>query len=274
MLLAIDMGNTQTALGLFDGDELVRSWRMPTDCTFTKDEVHMRLLGYFTMHGLTVDAVDAMAFAGVVPDLLRAWQLVAEELGAAFVQVGAGTAAYTLVDAANPSEVGADRIANATAAATLYGAPSIVVDFGTATNVDVVDERGAYIGGAIAPGIRVGLDALTARAARLASVPLEAPGAAIGRNTVAAVQSGTVVGAAAMAEGLVGRIRRELGPAGAGSCVIATGGLAGVVASCTDVFDVVDPQLTLKGIREIWRRVEAASGTAAAPDAAPDAERS
>lgn len=271
MLLAIDMGNTQTALGLFDGDDLLRSWRMPTDRTFTKDEIHMRLLGYFGMYGLEVGAVDAIAFAGVVPELLLAWQRVAEELGVPFVQVGPGTAAVTLVDAPNPAEVGADRIANATAAATLYGAPSIVVDFGTATNVDVVDRGGAYIGGAIAPGIRVGLDALTARAAKLASVTLEAPGATIGRNTIEAVQSGTVVGAAAMAEGLVARIRRELGPAGAGARVIATGGLAVVVAACTDVFDAVDPQLTLKGIREIWRRVEAgpapAGGTGAGADA-------
>ena len=226
MLLAIDMGNTQTAMGLFDGDELVRSWRMPTDRSFTKDEIHMRLLGYFGMYGREISEVGAIAFAGVVPELLRAWQRVADELGVPFVQVGADTASVTQVDAPNPAEVGADRVANATAAAALYGAPSIVVDFGTATNVDVVDARGAYIGGAIAPGIRVGLDALTARAAKLASVTLEAPDHTIGRSTVEAVQSGTVVGAAAMAEGLVARIKRELGPGADGACVVATGGFA------------------------------------------------
>ena len=149
--------------------------------------------------------------------------------------------------------MGADRIANATAAAALYGAPSIVVDFGTATNIDVVDERGAYIGGCIAPGIRISLDALTARAARLASVPLEAPKATIGHTTVEAVQSGTVVGAAAMAEGLIARIKRELDCEDA--TVIATGGLARVVAEATDAFDHVDPQLTIKGICEIYRRL-------------------
>lgn len=257
MLLAIDMGNTQTALGLFDGAEIVRSWRMPTDRTFTKDEVHVRLLGYFQMYRLDLGCVDAMCFAGVVPQLQRAWAGVATQLGVPLVQIGAATASVTSVDAPNPAEVGADRVANATAAAELYGAPSIVVDFGTATNIDVIDGRGAYIGGAIAPGIRISMDALTARAAKLASVPMEAPGHAIGRNTVECVQVGAVVGAAAMAEGLVARIRAELGDAGTGARVIATGGLAGIVAGCTDLFDAVDQQLTLKGIQIIWDRMQA-----------------
>lgn len=253
MLLAIDMGNTQTALGLFDNEELLHSWRMPTDRTFTKDELHVRLLGYFHKDGFDLAQVNAIAFAGVVPQLMREWEGVAEVLNARLVVVGGATASVTSIDAANPAEVGADRIANATAAAALYGSPSIVVDFGTATNIDVVNEQGAYIGGCIAPGIRVSLDALTARAARLASVPLEAPEQTVGRNTVEAVQSGTVIGAAAMAEGLVARIKRELGRDDAR--VIATGGLARVVAEATDVFDVVDPQLTIKGICEIYRRL-------------------
>ncbi len=254
MLLAIDMGNTQTALGLFDNDELVHSWRMPSDRTYTKDELHLRLYGYFKKDGLSLDSVDAIAFAGVVPQLMREWQGVAQALGASLIAIGPETAAVTLVKSENPVEVGADRIANATAAAQLYGAPSIVVDFGTATNIDVVDADGAYIGGCIAPGIRVSLEALTARAAKLASVPLEAPEHAIGRDTIQAVQSGTVVGAAAMAEGLVARIKQELNAPNA--CVIATGGLASVVASATSAFDVIDPQLTIKGIYEIYRRMQ------------------
>lgn len=253
MLLAIDMGNTQTALGLFDNSTLVHAWRMPTNRTFTKDELHVRLHGYFRKDGLDLSCVDAIAFAGVVPQLMREWEGVANELGASLMVVGRETARVTSMDAANPAEVGADRIANATAAAAFYGSPSIVVDFGTATNIDVVNAEGAYVGGCIAPGIRVSLDALTARAARLASVPLEAPERTIGRSTVEAVQSGTVVGAAAMAEGLVARIKRELGAPEAR--VIATGGLAGVVAEATDVFDAVDPQLTIKGICEIHRRL-------------------
>ena len=253
MLLAIDMGNTQTALGLFDGEELVHAWRMPTDRSFTADELHVRLHGYFRMYDMTLDAVDAVAFAGVVPELNRAWRRVAERLSARAVVVGPDTAAVTLVRAKNPAEVGADRIANATAAVKYYGAPAIVVDFGTATNIDVVDDEGYYIGGAIAPGLRISMDALVSRAARLSSVPLEAPAHAIGANTVEAVQSGAVLGTAAMAEGLVARIKRELGAADA--TVIATGGLAPVIAGSTDVFDAVDSQLTLRGICEIYRRV-------------------
>lgn len=253
MLLAIDMGNTQTAMGLFDGDTLVQSWRMPTDRSFTADEIHVRLLGFFRMYGLSLDAVDAIAFAGVVPQLSREWHAVAERIAARAVVVGPQTAAVTKLRAASPEQVGADRIANAVAAERFYGAPAIVVDFGTATNIDVIDNEGYYIGGAIAPGIRISMDALTARAAKLASVPLETPEHAIGRDTVECVQVGAVMGAAAMAEGLVARIKRELGAPHA--TVIATGGLASVVAGSTDVFDVVDGQLTIKGICEIYRRM-------------------
>ena len=253
MLLAIDMGNTQTAMGLFDDEELVQSWRMPTDRSFTADEIHVRLLGFFRMYGLSLDCVDAIAFAGVVPQLSREWHAVADRISARAVVVGPQTAAVTKIRAAHPEQVGADRIANAVAAERFYGAPAIVVDFGTATNIDVIDAEGYYIGGAIAPGIRISMDALTARAAKLASVPLEKPEHAIGRDTVECVQVGAVVGAAAMAEGLVARIKRELNAPQA--TVIATGGLAGVVAGATDAFDAVDQQLTIKGICEIYRRM-------------------
>lgn len=255
MLLTIDMGNTQTALGLFDGCDLVQSWRMPTDHTFTMDELHVRLVGYLEKDGFEIGCIDALAFAGVVPQLTRAWKGVAAKLGVKMTMVGPETAAVTKSKAPHPSEVGADRIANATAAAKLYTCPAIVVDFGTATNIDVVDAEGYYIGGAIAPGVRISFDALTSRAARLSSVPLEAPEHAIGRTTVECMQSGSVIGAAAMAEGLVARMRSELDAPDA--YVIATGGLAGVVAEATDVFDTIDQQLTLKGICEINRRMEA-----------------
>lgn len=253
MLLAIDMGNTQTALGLFDGDALVRSWRMPTDRSFTADELHVRLLGYLQMYGLPIDCIDAVAFAGVVPQLSREWQMAAERIALRAIAVGAETASVTKLHAPNPSEVGADRIANAVAAEKYYGAPSVVVDFGTATNIDVVDADGFYIGGAIAPGLRISMDALVARAARIASIPLEVPEHAIGRTTTEAVQSGAILGTAAMVEGLVARIKHELGSPDAR--VIATGGLAGMVADATDVFDIIDQQLTLKGIAEIAHRM-------------------
>lgn len=254
MLLAIDMGNTQTALGLFDDRTLLHSWRMPTDRTFTADEIQMRIEGYFSMSVYDLSLVDAIAFAGVVPELSREWHEVAARLDLPAIVVGAETAEVTNIRAVRPNEVGADRIANATAAAALYGAPAIVVDFGTATNIDVIDQTGAYIGGAIAPGIRISMDALVARASKLASVPFEAPQHAIGRNTVECVQCGIVVGPAAMAEGLVARMKRELNEPNA--TVIATGGLASVVANSTDVFDVVDSTLTLKGICEIWLRMQ------------------
>lgn len=253
MLLAIDMGNTQTALGLFHDEELVHSWRMPTDRTFTADEIHVRLLGYLRMYGLTFDCIDEIAFAGVVPQLTREWHAVADRIAVRSIAVGPATADVTCIRAPHPEEVGADRIANAVAAEKIYGAPSIVVDFGTATNIDVVAEDGCYIGGAIAPGLRISMDALVARAARIASIPLETPAHAIGRTTEEAVQSGAVLGTAAMVEGLVARIRSELGAPDAH--VIATGGLASIVADSTDIFDVVDGQLTLKGICEIARRV-------------------
>ncbi len=257
MLLAIDMGNTQTALGLFRGRELVHSWRMPTDRTFTADEIQMRLVGYFSMCGLGLSLADvtAIAFAGVVPELARQWREIARRLSVDSIVVGEQTARATKIRALRPNEVGADRIANAVAAEALYGAPAIVVDFGTATNIDVIDSEGFYIGGAIAPGIRISMDALVARASKLASVSLEAPEHAIGRNTVECVQCGAVVGAAAMAEGLVARMKAELDAPNA--TVIATGGLAGVVAQATDVFDVVDGTLTLKGIYEVWQRMRA-----------------
>ena len=199
MLLAIDMGNTQTAMGLFDGDELVQSWRMPTDRSYTADEIHVRLMGFFKMYGLSLDAVDAIAFAGVVPQLSREWHAVADRIAADAIVIGPQTAAVTKLRAARPQAVGADRVANAVAAETFYGAPAIVVDFGTATNIDVIDEDGYYIGGAIAPGIRISMDALAARAAKLASVPLEAPEHAIGRDTEECIKVGAVTGAAAMA---------------------------------------------------------------------------
>ncbi|MBY4797729.1 type III pantothenate kinase [Collinsella sp. AGMB00827] len=261
MLLAVDMGNTQTALGLFDGKQLVQSWRMPTDRSLTKDDIHVRLLGFFSLYNLDIQVIEAIAFAGVVPQLLREWKAVAAQMGLEFMQVKPGCSPAIHIDAPHPEEVGADRIANAVAAATLYGTPCIVVDFGTATNVDVIDERGFYIGGAIAPGIGVSLDALVARAAKLSSVSLEAPNHALGRNTTEALQSGTVIGAAAMAEGLVARIAKEMllmdktdesNEAAQKIQVIATGGMADLVASCTDLFDTVDRLLTLEGICEIW----------------------
>ena len=255
MFLAIDVGNTQTTLGLFDeGGSLVRGWRMSTTATDTSDMLHSRLWGYFGKDGLSLSDVTDAGVASVVPALERSWRRCLEaHLGHRPLVVRAGENYGMEVAMPNPRQVGADRIANAIAARSTYGSPVIVVDFGTATNIDVVDASGAYRGGAISPGLMLSAGALFSRAAKLASIPIEAPEHALGDSTEAALQSGLVIGAAAQAEGLVARIKRELGAPDA--TVIATGGLAVVIADSTDVFDVVDSQLTLKGICEIFRRM-------------------
>ena len=254
MFLAIDVGNTQSTLGLFDdAGSLVRGWRMSTTSTDTSDMLHSRLWGFFTKDGLSLDVVTGAGVASVVPALERAWRRCLEaHLGHDPLVVSVGRSYGMDIAMPNPRQVGADRIANAIAARITYGSPVIVVDFGTATNIDVVDASGAYRGGAISPGLMLSAGALFSRAAKLSSIPIEAPERALGDSTEAALQSGLVIGAAAQAEGLVARIQSELGEPRA--TVVGTGGLARTVAKATEVFDAIDPDLTLRGIREIWLR--------------------
>lgn len=252
MLVTVDVGNTQTTIGLFadDGTNLM-CWRMPTLHTDTSDSLRSRLYGYFGMDGFDFGAIDDAAVASVVPVLTRAWlRCFQRVLGHDPLFVGPGASCDMPMNVQNPRKVGADRIANAAAAVRSYGAPVIVVDFGTATNIDVVDRSGAYRGGTIGPGLILSADALFARAAKLSSVPIEVPAHALGSGTEEALQSGLVIGAAAQAEGLVARIKEELGEPDA--TVVGTGGLARTVSAATDLFDVIDPDLTLRGIREIW----------------------
>lgn len=260
MFLAIDVGNTQTTLGLFDdGGSLAHGWRMSTDAAETSDMLHARLWSFLAKDGLDLAAVTEAGVASVVPALERAWRrCLGANLGREPLVVRAGDACGMEVAMPDPRQVGADRIANALAARRTYGAPVIVVDFGTATNIDVVDERGRYRGGAISPGLMLSAGALFSRAAKLASIPVEAPERALGDSTEAALQSGLVIGAAAQAEGLVARIRAELGAPHA--TVVGTGGLARTVARATDLFDAIDPDLTLRGIREIWLAGREGSG--------------
>lgn len=252
MFLAIDVGNTQTTLGLFDeGGALVRGWRMATNASDTSDSLHARLFTYFMKDGMALSDVSAAGVASVVPPLERAWRhCLRSLLGEEPLVVTSGRAYGMEVRMPDPRQVGADRIANAIAARSTYGAPVIVVDFGTATNIDVVDGEGAYRGGAISPGLMLSANALFERAAKLASIPIEAPAHALGDSTESALRSGLVIGAAAQAEGLVARIRSELGAPDA--TVVGTGGLARTVSRATDLFDAIDPDLTLRGIREIW----------------------
>ncbi len=252
MLVTIDVGNTQTTIGLFADDGTnVMCWRMPTLHTDTSDSLRSRLHGYFAMDGFNFSSISDAAVASVVPVLTRAWRRCFQRmLDRDPLVVGPGARCGMELNLRHPDRVGADRIANAVAAVKSYGSPVIVVDFGTATNIDVVDRAGTYRGGTIGPGLILSADALFARAAKLSSVPIEVPPHALGDSTETALQSGLVIGAAAQAEGLVSRIKAELDIEDA--TVVGTGGLARTVSVATDLFDVVDPDLTLRGIRDIW----------------------
>ena len=245
MLLAVDVGNTQTVLGLYEGELLTDHWRLATDRTRTGDELTVLLGGL-----LDPDAVDAICLSTTVPMLLREWELLASKWASApLLVVGPGMKTGIPIRYDDPREVGADRIVNAVAAKGRYGAPVVVVDFGTSTNFDVVSTEGEYVGGVIAPGIEISMDALFARAARLVKVDYAAPPAVIGKTTVGGLQSGLVYGFAGQVDGIVGRIREELG---APAPAIATGGLADLVAPHSQVIERVDPFLTLDGLRLVW----------------------
>jgi type III pantothenate kinase len=244
-LLAVDVGNTQTALGLFEGDELARRWRLATEPQRTGDE-----LGLFLGGLLDLDALDGLSLASTVPALIRSYEELAARVGVPLLVVGPGTKTGIPIRYDDPREVGPDRIANAVAALDRYGAPSIVVDFGTSTNFDVVSPAGEYVGGVLAPGVEVSMDALFAHAARLVKVDFVAPDTAIGKTTESALRSGLVYGSAGQVDGIVERIRAELGDETAPA--IATGGLAELIAPHARTIDRVDAYLTLEGLRLVW----------------------
>jgi type III pantothenate kinase len=255
VLLAVDVGNTSSVIGLFDGDELAAEWRIATRFR-TSDELEVVLRGLLVARGIKTDAITAGVLSTTVPPVQQAWEDVLERVaGVEPVTVGPGVKTGVSVRVQNPREVGPDRIANAAAAAPLVGTPSIVVDFGTATNFDVVAEDGAFIGGSIAPGLEVSMEALFARAARLGKVELVAPPSPIGTNTVDSLQSGAIYGFAGLVDGIVGRLREELG---APDCpVVATGGLSVLIAEHCSTVTCVEPHLTLTGLRLIWERASA-----------------
>ncbi|MGH3109442.1 MAG: type III pantothenate kinase [Gaiellaceae bacterium] len=245
MLLAVDVGNTQTALGLYSGDELADHWRLATERSTTADELGVLLGGL-----LDFDAVDGICLASTVPVLVREWEALASKWAdAQLLVVGPGVKTGIPIRYDDPREVGPDRIVNAVAAKERYGPPVIVVDFGTSTNFDVVSPEGEYVGGVIAPGIEISMEALFARAARLVKVDYTAPPSAIGKTTVGGLQSGLVYGFAGQVDGIVGRIREELG---AEARVVATGGLADLVAPHSRAIERVDAFLTLDGLRLVW----------------------
>jgi type III pantothenate kinase len=252
MLLAVDVGNTQTVLGLFDGERLAEHWRAATEAERTGDELAALLSDLLSLRGLGFDDVSAICLSSAVPLLVRSYQELAERhIGAPLLVLGPGTRTGIPVLYDDPREVGPDRIANAVAARERYGAPCIVVDFGTSTNFDAVSAQGEYVGGVLAPGIEVSMDALFARAARLTKVDFVEPETVIGKTTVSALQSGLVYGFAGQVDGIVERIRAELGD---NAPVIATGGLAELIAPHSRTIEKVDPLLTLDGLRLVWDR--------------------
>ena len=245
MLLAVDVGNTQTVLGLYEGEALGENWRIATERSSTADELGVLLAGL-----LDFESVDGICLASTVPVLVREWEELARKWAhAPLLVVGPGVKTGIPIRYDDPREVGPDRIVNAVAARERYGAPVVVVDFGTSTNFDVVSPEGEYVGGVLAPGIEVSMDALFARAARLVKVDYTAPATVIGKTTVGGLQSGLVYGFAGQVDGIVRRIRAELG---ADARAIATGGLAELVAPHSETIERVDPFLTLDGVRAVW----------------------
>lgn len=256
MLLTIDVGNTNTVLGIFNKDKLEQSWRVKTDPRDTADELWLQYSALVKGFDIT-----GVAICSTVPAVLREVRKLIDEhysdIKTTIIEPGVKTGVPLLVD--NPKEIGADRIVNSLAAFTLYGpdGPSIVVDFGTSTNLDVVSPKGEFLGGALAPGIEISVDALAARAAQLRKVELVKPKSVIGKNTVEALQSGTIYGFAGQVDGLVNRIIDELSdlyPDAGEVCVIATGGLAPLVLGISEMIEFHEPDLTLIGLRLVHER--------------------
>lgn len=253
MLLAIDIGNTHTVIGVYAGDSLRAMWRIATNRKAAADELRIVFSTLFSLEGLDLSQVRASAVASVVPQLTKAWmQAIKDATGARSLMCNAETAEGLFdADYPNPREIGADRVADAVAARAIYGAPVVVVDFGTATNIEVIDRDGRFRGGVIAPGVQTSANALFTHGAQLPDIALVAPPAVIGTNTVEAIQSGIMLGEADRVDGLVRRIFDQLGyPAK----VIATGGLAPVVERYSSTIDEVNTELTLEGLRLIADR--------------------
>jgi type III pantothenate kinase len=248
LLLAIDVGNTQTVFGLFDGTRLSEQFRVGTDRSHTGDELAVMLRAFVDLSSL-----DGIALCSSVPPLVREYEAFAARwAGAPLLVLGPGVSTGVPIRYDDPREVGPDRIANAVAVRERHGAPAVVVDFGTSTNFDVVNEAGEFAGGVLAPGVEISMDALFARAARLPRVPFTAPERVISQTTTAALQSGLVYGFAGQVDAIVSRILAEVGAEGAP--VVATGGLSDLIAPHSATITAVDPELTLQGLRLVWER--------------------
>jgi len=255
MLLAIDAGNTNISLGVFDGEELLASWRLTTDPLRTADEYGIQLRNLFDLAGINFKQLDAIIVASVVPHLEQTLEWMSDryfQLMPSFVSHVTDTGLQILYD--QPAELGADRIVDAVAAVAKYGAPCIVIDFGTATTFNAVNSRHEYLGGIIAPGLVTAASALSSRTAKLPLVEIEKPEKVIATSTVSAIQSGLYYGYAGLIDRLIEQVREEMGESGK---VIATGGLATLMEHASKYIDVVDATLTLDGLRLVYERNKA-----------------
>ena len=252
MLLVVDVGNTQTHFGTWQDGELVEHWRFATVRESTADELGAVLRSLLELRGVTLADLDASIVSSTVPQLGLEWTAMASRyLSHEMLVVGPGTRTGMAIRYDNPREIGADRLVNAVAAFAKVGGPVVVVDFGTAITYDPVSAEGEYLGGIITPGVEISMEALTSRAAALPRVEIGPPRSLIGKSTVDAIRSGMIFGYAAMVDGIVGRLREQLG---AETKALATGGLAQIVVPFCDSIDIVDDLLTLTGLRLIWER--------------------
>ncbi|MDR0469127.1 MAG: type III pantothenate kinase [Peptococcaceae bacterium] len=252
MLLVFDVGNTNIVMGVYDGDELIHSWRLFTDRNQMADEYEIKIRAFLEYAHIAIGDIHDVIISSVVPPIMPTMERLVWKcfhIEPIIVEPGIKTGLSILYE--NPREVGADRIVNAVAGYALYGGPLIIIDFGTATTFCVVDGEGRYIGGAISPGIGISAEALFQRAAKLPRIELVKPRQVIGRNTVAGMQSGMIFGYVGLVDGIVTRMIREIGVK---PKVIATGGMAEIIAEESETIDMVDQDLTLEGLRIIYQR--------------------
>jgi len=251
MILTIDVGNTNITFGVYnDSPALTHHWRIKTDHGRLADEYGIIMLGLMRHEGLNFDQIQGVALASVVPPLTQVFvEMVEKFIKQTPLVIGTGVKTGIKVLYDSPRDVGADRIVDAVAASQLYGGPACIVDFGTATTFDAISANNEYLGGAIAPGISIAAEALFSRTSKLPRVDLVRPPKAIGANTVNAIQSGLIFGYVGIVESLVARFKQELGP---GTKVIGTGGLVQIIALETDVIEIINPWLTLEGLRLVW----------------------